>query len=230
MSYLKLLALDTSSEACSAALLINNQLEEHFELAPKKHGELILPMIDRLLAQAQLRPQQLDAIAFACGPGAFTGVRIATSVAQGIAFGADLPVVPVSTLAALAQGGYRRSGHAKQLPIIDARMGEVYWGAYQLDGDRMVALADDALCAPEALPSVDGDGWYGLGSGWREFAAPLQQRYATNVIDIAADALPAAQDVAVLAAQIYAAGGAVSAEQALPLYLRNDVAKKKAEG
>jgi len=100
---LKLLAVETSTEACSAALYIDGEIREKFELAPREHTKLILPMIDELMAEAQLKPQQLDALAFSRGPGSFTGVRIATGVTQGIALGADLPVVPVSTLAAISQ-------------------------------------------------------------------------------------------------------------------------------
>jgi len=100
---MKLLAVETSTEACSAALYIDGIVNERFELTPKEHTRLILPMIDSLMSDAGLKPQQLDALAFGCGPGSFTGVRIATGVIQGIAFGADLPVVPVSTLAAIAQ-------------------------------------------------------------------------------------------------------------------------------
>ena len=100
---MKLLAVETSTEACSAALYIDGIVNERFELAPKEHTKLILPMIDSLMSDAGLKPQQLDALAFSCGPGSFTGVRIATGVIQGIALGADLPVVPVSTLAAIAQ-------------------------------------------------------------------------------------------------------------------------------
>lgn len=228
MSCLKLLAIETSSEACSAALLCDDQITERFELAPKKHGELILPMIEQLMVDAGLSPQQLDAIAFGCGPGAFTGVRIATSVAQGIAFGADIPVVAVSTLATLAQGGLRRHGQLKQLPIIDARMGEVYWSLYHAQDDLVVAAAEDGLYAPADVPELEGDGWYALGSGWQVYGEALTQRYSSQVNSIEAEALPAAQDVARLAAKIFIDGGAVSAEQALPLYLRNNVAKKKA--
>ena len=124
---MKILALDTSTEACSAALLIDTEIHQRYEVAPREHGALILPMIETLLSEAGCAPTQLDALAFGRGPGAFVGVRIATGVAQGIAFAADLPVIPVSSLAAMAQS----VEHGNVYSAIDARMNEVYWGAYR---------------------------------------------------------------------------------------------------
>src|SRR3569833_3307602 len=132
---MKLLAIDTATEACSAALYLDGAVNKRYVLAPREHALLILPMIDELLRDANLSPLELDAVAFGRGPGAFTGLRIAAGVAQGIAYGADLPVVPVSSLAALAQGCYRERGVTRVLATIDARIGEVYWGAYRLGSD-----------------------------------------------------------------------------------------------
>jgi tRNA threonylcarbamoyladenosine biosynthesis protein TsaB len=223
---LNILAIETSTEACSAALLINGEIEERFEFAPRGHGDLILQMVDDLLADAALKPQQLTAIAFGRGPGAFTGVRIATSVVQGIALGADLPVVPVSTLAALAQGAYRLHQHHKLLCAMDARMGEIYWGAYAIEAGVALAQADECVCPAAAAPAVSGGEWQGVGTGWQVYGDALVQRYGAlaSVCDTAA--LPRARDVALLAEHGYRNGRAVSAEQALPVYLRDNVVSR----
>jgi len=224
---LNILAIETSTEACSAALLINGEIEERFELAPRGHGDLILQMADDLLAHAALKPQQLTAIAFGRGPGAFTGVRIATSVVQGIALGADLPVVPVSTLAALAQGAWRQHQQRALLCAMDARMGEVYWGQYAIkdviEDGFAVQVVEETVCIPERAPAVNGTGWQGIGSGWQAYGDALNQRYGQQVTVCDATALPRARDVVVLAAHGFRAGQAVSAEDALPVYLRDNV-------
>ena len=137
---MKLLAIDTATEGCSAALVNDQQLLTRMEVQPRKHAELILPMLDELLSEAGLAISQLDALAFGRGPGAFTGVRIATGVIQGIAFGADLPVVPVSTLRALAQRAFQEYQHANVLTAFDARMDEVYWASYQLAENGLMRL------------------------------------------------------------------------------------------
>ncbi len=143
---MKLLAIETAAEACSAALLIDGEISLRYEVQPRKHSELIMSMLNSLLQEADLSPARLDGLAFGCGPGSFTGVRIAAGVAQGVALGADLPVVRVSTLAALAQGYFRQSGHTSVLPAFDARMQEVYWGCYRLqDSGLMGALFSDEL-------------------------------------------------------------------------------------
>lgn len=223
---MNILAIETSTEACSAALLINGEIEERFEHAPRGHGDLILKMVDDLLAHAALKPQQLTAIAFGRGPGAFTGVRIATSVVQGIALGAELPVVPVSTLAALAQGAYRQHQHRSLLCAMDARMGEIYWGAYRIEAGLAVAVAEESVCAAAAAPAVDGSEWQGIGTGWLAYGDALSQRYGPQVELCDATALPRAWDVALLAEHGYRAGAAVSAEQALPVYLRDNVVSR----
>ncbi len=223
---MNILAIETSTEACSAALLINGEIEERFEFSPRGHGDLILQMVDDLLADAALKPQQLTAIAFGRGPGAFTGVRIATSVVQGIALGADLPVVPVSTLAALAQGAYRHHQQRKLLCAMDARMGEIYWGAYAIEAGVALAQADECVCPAAAAPAVSGGEWQGVGTGWQVYGDALVQRYGVlaSVRDTAA--LPRARDVALLAEHGYRNGRAVSAEQALPVYLRDNVVSR----
>ena len=224
---MKLLAIDTTEEACSAALLVDHEVLERFELAPRRHSELILPMMDGLLADAGLRLVGLDCLAFARGPGSFTGVRIAASVAQGAAFGAGLPVVPVSSLQALAQGAYREHGAMNVLSALDARMHEVYWAGWRLDaGSTMRLLGGEAVCAPELAVAPDGDDWTGVGSGWDSYLEVLLAR-CNPVPNIHAGTMIHAQDVASIAATLFVEGAAVPAEQALPVYLRDQVAWAK---
>lgn len=225
---MNILALDTSTDACSAALYAAGEVREYFEIAPRGHAALILPMLDRLLAEAGLALQQLNAVAFGRGPGSFTGVRIAASVAQGIAFGADLPVLPISSLAALAHGVCRIKGKRRVLAALDARMSEVYWGAYHMDNGGALVLCDaEGVYPPAAVPLPPNGGWFGAGSAWGAYANTLQQRLAGFVEDYDADHHPHARDIAALAAVAYKNGQALNAEQALPVYLRNEVAWKK---
>ena len=183
-------------------------------------------MVDELMREAGLTPSQLTAVAFGRGPGAFTGVRIATSVAQGIAFGADLPVAPISTLAALAQAGYRLRGFESMLCAMDARMGEVYWGAYQIKQGVVSLLADEMVCKPDVVPRPDAGEWHGIGSGWSIYADELKARLSVSLDEKDAQLLPRAEEVAVLAQQAVNNGETVAAEDALPVYLRDNVAEK----
>lgn len=226
---MKLLAVETSTEACSVALFIDGEVYEHFERAPKTHAKIILPMLDALMLEAGLRPQQLDALAFGRGPGSFTGVRIATGVIQGIAFGADLPVVPVSTLAALAQDFFMRSAIDIAYTAMDARIAEIFWGVYQRNADGFAALiGDEAVLPPLDLPFFTLPG-AGIGSGWAAYGDILSTRTAPPVLPIEGDALPRAGAVARLGAYGFGLGQAVMAEYALPVYLRDKVAKTEAE-
>jgi len=229
---MKLLAIDTATEACSAALYLDGAVSERYALAPREHALLILPMIDELLRDANLSPLELDAVAFGRGPGAFTGLRIAAGVAQGIAFGADIPVVPVSSLAALAQGVYRECGAARVLAGIDARIGEVYWGAYRLGADGLMApQGDERVLPPAAVPLPADTGWYGAGSAWVVYGDVLRARLQTQLAaTIDAAWCPHAQDVARLAAAAYRRGDVVAAAAAAPVYLRDDVAVKQTSG
>jgi tRNA threonylcarbamoyladenosine biosynthesis protein TsaB len=227
---MNILALDTSTEACSVALHAESEIREHFKLAPREHAKLILPMVDALLAETGLSLSQLDAIAFGCGPGAFTGLRIAAGVAQGLAFGADLPVLPISTLAALAQGAHTDLGAARVLAALDARMSEVYWGVYQINGSGVMELhGAEEVCEPEHVALPDEGEWQGVGSGWKEYGAALQARCGALVHTVAAERLPRARDIALLARVAFQRGLSVSAEQAVPVYLRNQVAWARGE-
>ena len=225
---MKLLAIDTSTEACSAALSINGEISERYEIAPRKHAELILPMIDELLSDAGCTLAQMDAIAFGRGPGAFTGVRIGTGVVQGLAFSVDCPVVPVSSLAAMAYGTMQELMVDNVLAGIDARMGEVYWGAYQRSADGGVQLlGEERVCQPDAAFIPPSDGWTGAGTAWQTYGEALAARLAGQLVEYHADVFPRASYIAGLGVLGVAAGEAVVADGAQPVYLRNNVAKKK---
>lgn len=226
---MKLLAVETSTEACSAALFIDGVIEERFEIAPREHTKLILPMIDSLMAEAELKPQQLDALAFSRGPGSFTGVRISTGVIQGIAFGADLPVVPVSTLAAIAHNYFKLTDNDLAFTAMDARMGEIFWGVYkknqqgyaELLGDESVTLAENIV-----FPEKKG---VGIGSGWAVYQSQLTVCLGSLILAVEADQLPRASAIADLGVIGFNNKQAVDVEKAMPVYLRDKVAKKESE-
>ena len=227
---MKLLAIETASDACSCALLTDESCFERFSVAPRQHAELVLPMVQELLDEAGLALTNLDALAFGRGPGSFTGVRVAAGVIQGLAYGADLPVVPVSSLQALAQGAYRESGSARVLAAFDARMGEVYWGVYEENGSGlMIARMDDLVSAPDAVPLPSGGGWLGVGEGWGTYACVLAERMGGCLAGSEPDRLARALDVATLASAAYARGDSVTAALALPVYIRDKVARKRGE-
>jgi tRNA threonylcarbamoyladenosine biosynthesis protein TsaB len=219
---LRLLALDTATEACSAALLVGDDLRERFELAPRRHAELILPMIDALLAEAGVSKRELDGVAVGRGPGAFTGVRLAISIAQGLALGLDLPVVPVSSLAALALDA--PSDPAAILAVIDARMGEVYAGAFARGESGITPIAAESVGPASALELPARARWSVVGSGWDAYRDALAQRLPGAPAFADGARLPHAGAIARLAAPQFAAGHAVAAEAALPVYLRDKVA------
>ncbi|OEO26755.1 tRNA (adenosine(37)-N6)-threonylcarbamoyltransferase complex dimerization subunit type 1 TsaB [Pseudomonas sp. J237] len=222
-----LLALDTATEACSVALLHNGKVTSHYEVIPRLHAQRLLPMIKNLLAESGVELSQLDAIAFGRGPGAFTGIRIAIGVVQGLGFALDRPVLPVSNLAALAQRAYREQGVSQVAAAIDARMDEVYWGCYSLEDGEMRLQENERVCAPESasLPAGASGDWYGAGTGWGTFA----ERIDVTLKACEPAMLPHAEDVLALAGFAWARGEALPADQALPVYLRDQVATPKAE-
>lgn len=224
---MNLLAIETSTEACSVALHHAGQVIARSQLAPRRHAELVLPMADSLLAEAGIRRRQLDAIAVGRGPGAFTGVRLAVSLAQGMALGLDLPVIPVSSLAALALDA--PDNGAAIAALIDARMGEIYAACYRRDGNGLLQPLDtERVCPPDQLQLPPGESWNVIGSGWNSYRTVLAARMAAPRWSDG-DCYPQARAVAVLAAAEYAAGRALPPEQALPLYLRDKVALTLAE-
>lgn len=218
---MKLLAIDTATEACSAAIVIGEDIRHRYQLAPRQHAELILPMVDELLAEAGARLADLDALVFGRGPGAFTGVRIAAGVIQGLALGADLPVIPVSTLAALAQG--TKPQHRYIISAIDARMGEIYWGVYERKNGLVTAIGDEAVSRPEDLTVPAHASYYGTGTGWQTYHPVLRERLREQLSGYDGHCYPHARDMLTLATPEFKAGRMVSAEQALPVYLRNKV-------
>ena len=224
----RLLAIETSTSACSAALYVDGDVEERYSLAPRQHAALILPMIESLLVEADIAVTQLDGIAFGRGPGSFTGVRIAASVVQGIAFGADLPVIPVSTLAALALGGLRETDTTQALAALDARRDEVYWGCYRrTDGELVELVGDETVCLPETVPLADSGECIGVGSGWDAYGEVLMQRLGDRITRVLSDLEPRAADVVHLGADAFRQGLTVRPEAAVPVYLRNNVAQVK---
>lgn len=222
---MKILAIDTATEACSVALLDQGDCHEIFEIIPRQHTERVLPMVDELLAEAGISLSQLDALAFNCGPGSFTGVRVGTSVAQGLAFSCDLPVIPVSSLAALAQLAFREEKKEKVLSAIDARMNEIYWGCYQLESGLMKLVVEEKV-SPVTKIEKQGE-WHCLGSGWDSFQTELNQSALVNITSFTAECFPHAQDIAVLAADLYLQEKTVRAEDAMPSYIRDEVTWKK---
>ncbi|MFQ5470542.1 MAG: tRNA (adenosine(37)-N6)-threonylcarbamoyltransferase complex dimerization subunit type 1 TsaB [Gammaproteobacteria bacterium] len=223
---LKILAIDTSTDACSAALLIDNETSERFEIAPRQHTELILPMVESLLAEADIALKDLDVIAFGRGPGAFTGLRIAAGVTQGLAYGAELKVIPVSSLAAMAHGAWKKTGCQTIIAANDARMNEVYWGVYRFSTDHSIyQLCAETVCAPGEVPIPADTGWIGVGSAWESFQLVLGHVLSRCLLRWEEGYFPHASDVAILAIDELKQGNVVSPELALPVYLRDNVAQ-----
>jgi tRNA threonylcarbamoyladenosine biosynthesis protein TsaB len=232
MSPYQLFALESSTERLSLAILLGDRLFVREVDAGQRHSELALPLMDELLDEAQTTLAALDVIAFGQGPGSFTGVRIACGLAQGLAFGLGKQVVPVPSQMALAE----QAGGGKVVIALDARMGEIYFAAYQRADDAAgwSAAVEPALVKPDALPALAGDGWCGIGSAFDvpALADCLAEGYEARISRIVNHALPSAGDVAVIAARQLRLGGMDSAlcpEQAAPLYLRNKVAMTIAE-
>jgi tRNA threonylcarbamoyladenosine biosynthesis protein TsaB len=231
---ISLLALEASTEACSVALLHNGKLVEDFRMLPRAHTQFLLPMVDEILRGNELRLQDLDGIAFAVGPGSFTGLRVCAGVVQGLAFAAEKPVIAISTLQAMAQHAVQDLGLPEAaiiLPALDARMDEVYWGHYCVRDGFAHAVAEDRLSAPEALllslqdsQQVTGGGAVGIGSGWQYCSRIALALPASNMH---IETYPRASAVLSLAEQAFARGELLSAEEAQPVYLRDSVAWQK---
>ncbi len=222
---MKILAIETSTEYCSVALWQDDVVSERCELVGQKHSEVLMEMLDALHKEAGIKVKQVDGIAFGKGPGSFTGVRIACGVTQGLALGADVEVVGVCTLEALAEA----SGKDKVIAALDARMSELYLAAYEKrDGEWSVVIAP-CLCKAEDAPALIGEGWFCIGSGFAVSGVALQARYGDQLIGVNEKAVPQASAVARIAAREFAKGNAVDAALALPLYLRDKVALKTSE-
>lgn len=231
---MNLLALDTSTEVLSLALQLGDKTLTHSQIAGNATSQLILPQIQLLLDSANLKLDDLDGIAFGAGPGAFTGVRIACGVAQGLGFGANLPVVGVSTLLALAEA----SGEDNVIACLDARMGEIYHAAFQKQQNTWHEMIETQVCKPEATPLLASrasqmmmheKAWVGVGSGWAVYGEILSTNYAQNLSKVLVEITPSAAAILRLAKPIFAAGLAKPASEAAPIYVRNRVALTLAE-
>ncbi|HSW69924.1 MAG TPA: tRNA (adenosine(37)-N6)-threonylcarbamoyltransferase complex dimerization subunit type 1 TsaB [Gammaproteobacteria bacterium] len=219
---MKILALDTSSSACSIALSIDHKFFVRHEIAPMQQAKIILPLIKDLLEAANTTISQLDAIAFGRGPGSFTGVRIAVSAAQGLAYAANKPLISISSLAGMAQGAYQDLGWTKLIAAIDARMGEIYWGAYEIQENGLVKLAGkEQISRPEEIILPDAM-YCGVGNAWEVYGS--QVPFKPVLKD--ANCLPLASAILLLAEDKYKQGDTILPEEAVPVYLRDNVAKK----
>jgi len=216
----KFAAVETSTEWCGAALWLDGEIRALERRAENRHGELVLPMLERLAADAGVLLAKLDAVAFGAGPGAFTGLRIACGVAQGLAFARGLPVLGVSTLEAVAEEG----GATRVIACLDARMREVYYAAYEQDGARWRERAAPRCVPPQAVELPGAEGWVGCGNGFAAYPDMLNGRIAVKP-----EVHPSAFAVARLAAPRLARGEGVDAAQALPVYVRDKVAFTAAE-
>jgi len=220
-----ILALETSTELASAALLNGDELIARESLGVQTHSETILPMIQQLLAQAGIALSRCDAIAFGVGPGSFTGVRTACGVVQGLAFGSDLPVIPVVTLEAMAQACFESAQSTDVLSILDARMGEVYWAQYRHHADGWQIVVEPTL---SAAANVQAQGVVqACGNGLTAYAQDFSARaFAASGL---AQMMPHASQVATLGAKAFRQGRTIPLQDAQPLYLRNKVALTTAE-
>lgn len=223
---MNLLAIETATESCSVALVAGARMFARGELAPRRHAELLLPMCEEVLAEAGLARRDLDVLAVGRGPGAFTGVRLAVSAAQGIALALGIPVVPVSSLAALALQA--PDNGADVLAVIDARMGEIYAGRFRRSGDRVELVGEETVGRAEALAIAADGGLNIIGSGWTSYRDALAARVPSPRW-AEGERYPQAADVARIAAPIAAAGGGIAADQVMPVYLRDKVALTLAE-
>jgi tRNA threonylcarbamoyladenosine biosynthesis protein TsaB len=192
-------------------------------IVPQQQSQMILPMIDELLKSKNIALNQLDALAFGCGPGSFTGVRIATSVTQGLAYALNLPVIPISSLAALAQTAYQEKGYKKLLVAVDARIQEVYWAAYEVNDKGLAVLCgSEHVSTPEDIVAPDDNSWNGVGNAWEVY----QNNIAYKPIDLNTTFLPTAASIAKLAKEKFHQQSWVNAADVCPTYLRDSVAKK----
>ncbi|WP_293266348.1 tRNA (adenosine(37)-N6)-threonylcarbamoyltransferase complex dimerization subunit type 1 TsaB [Neptunomonas sp.] len=231
----KILALDTSTDACSVALYVAGDIREDFRIIPRQHTKQLLPMIQAMLDDAGLKVTDLDAIAFGRGPGSFAGIRIATGVAQGLAFSAELNLLPISTLAAIALAHHLKTGDQHVIAALDARMDEVYWAAYKFENGLPILLESERVDAPANICLPDASEWAGVGSGWRYLQKMSDQvkQFITTVEGGLQEEVdenttyPTASSIVRLAIKDYQEGKSVSPELALPVYLRDNVAWKK---
>ena len=221
-----LLAIDTATEACSCALLTGADSYVEYTVAPQGHAELLLPMVAKVLAKAGGTLGELDLLAVGVGPGSFTGLRIAVGTAQGLGYALDCPIVPISSLQILAQGAARQFGAKRALCVFDARMGQVYAGTFELDGDGLMqACSPEQVCAPDAVFNPFTAEWFGIGSGWSVCRLPLSASADMPPAKIVTNIYPNARDALALGVRASALGKQVVAADLRPVYLRDHVAQ-----
>lgn len=225
----KILIIDTSTEACSAALLVDGKVSGQFEVAPRSHTKLILPMIDTILADARIAVADLTAIAWGRGPGSFTGVRIGSGIMQGLALGSDKQVLPVSTLATMAQQAIEQHNAQHIMAAIDARMGEVYWGLYKNVDGLATLVGQEVVIAPEslALQRFAEHEFVAVGTAWQTFPQMLE---LANIRPLEKLLYPNARYMAALAHDLWCRGKGIDVEEATPVYLRDTVTWQKLPG
>ncbi len=234
-----ILAIDTSTDACSVAVAIDGQITERYEYAPRQHNQLLFGMLRELLPDGDLRSHGIDAIAYGCGPGSFTGLRIAASAVQGLAYTNDLPVVAVSTLAAIAQTALRQDVAAQDVAAqgvaapdatllcsLDARINEVYSAVYEFNAGLAVLVEGPQVCAPGDLNYAYSGPLFGVGSGLR-FIDSFPAQFAARIFSHNSELLPAAQDLVPLAIAMLQRGETQTPRQVQPIYVRDEISWKK---
>lgn len=222
---MNLLAIETAAETCSVALAVNGEVLERYQHAPRKHAELLLPWVEQLMAEAGIGFASIDAIAFSQGPGSFTSLRIGIGVAQGLAWASDRPVIPVSSLAATAQTA-AEDGVSRALVALDARMGEVFTGAFETKSDGiMIPVTAEKVCPPEDVQLPTGSGFQGIGVGFERYDALAA--LSGRLSGLRPEIWPRATSVITLARYWLSSNEPLSAEHAQPVYLRDNVAKKE---
>ena len=224
---IKILAIDATTDACSIALLNQQNINYRFKITTRNHTEYILPFVNELLLEQHMDLTELNALAFCCGPGSFTGIRITIAIAQGLAFGALLPMISISTLSTLAQGVYHKYGNNRILTAIDAKMGEVYWAEYQMNNGIWYSEINEKLFsindALMRIKKLEGK-WSIAGSGWISYPRLLQViKKSLKLLNISDIILPTAQDMLPLAKQKFNKRNFISPEDVTPNYLRNKV-------
>lgn len=224
---MKILAIDAATEACSVALKVGDDIISKYEVAPQQHSQKLLPFVDEILAQGEIKLSQLDAIAFGKGPGSFTGVRIGVAVTQGLAFGADLPVVGISSMAAMAQQAISQEQAQQVVVAIDARMSEVYFSIYNNEAGIAEVSSKEMVRKPELLESIHLPHAMSVGTGWQTYEQILTEKFSCQRSEII---LPSAEFMLPLAEIEFNKGHGVAAEFAQPNYVRDEVSWQKLPG
>lgn len=219
---MKILSIDSSTEMCSVALKIDDAIYSYERMSSRQHTRVILSLIIKVLAEGKISVNHLDAIAFGSGPGTFKGIRLAAGITQGLAYGANLPVIPISTLAVIAQGAFRAFNNRKIIPCLDACMGQIYWGAYEVNNKNLVVpVREDVVIVPDKVIQPQGNNWMGIGDGWMTYLNVLKDRVGNTVADIHFSFRITATDLLTLAIDEFNQGNLYDPDQAFPAYLRS---------